>query len=150
MGQIHSMKHIGIYVKNLGEMVRFYEELGFIKVMQYQDSGNHLEGLLNKKKATILICKLVTPYGKETGKGDMLELIEFQQEKTLEKKELFCIGVSHLALEVDDVYDMCERISANGGTVLFSPIKVMESGNFMAFCKDPEGNYLELVQKGVD
>lgn len=148
MGQVHSIKHMGIYVDNLNKMTDFYEALGFSKLVQYYDSGKHIEQLLKEKDVRVQICKLLTPYGQEKGQGDMLELIECQYKNIAEKKEVFFIGVSHLALKVDNIYEICKKACEKGGEVLFPPIKVNESENYMAFCRDPEGNYLEFIQNG--
>ena len=49
----------------------------------------------------------------------------------------------HLAYEVDDIYQFCERISAAGISVLRPP----RDGR-MAFIKSPDGHSIELLQRG--
>ena len=49
----------------------------------------------------------------------------------------------HLAYEVDDIYQFCERISAAGISVLRPP----RDGR-MAFIKSPDGHSVELLQRG--
>jgi lactoylglutathione lyase len=49
----------------------------------------------------------------------------------------------HLAYEVDDIYQFCERISAAGIAVLRPP----RDGR-MAFIKSPDGHSVELLQRG--
>ncbi len=49
----------------------------------------------------------------------------------------------HLAFEVDDIYQFCERIEANGVEVLRPP----RDGR-MAFVKSPDGHSVELLQRG--
>jgi lactoylglutathione lyase len=49
----------------------------------------------------------------------------------------------HLAYEVDDIYQFCERISAAGIDVLRPP----RDGR-MAFIKSPDGHSVELLQRG--
>jgi lactoylglutathione lyase len=49
----------------------------------------------------------------------------------------------HLAYEVDDIYQFCERISAAGIPVLRPP----RDGR-MAFIKSPDGHSVELLQRG--
>ena len=49
----------------------------------------------------------------------------------------------HLAYEVDDIYQFCERISAAGVSVLRPP----RDGR-MAFIKSPDGHSIELLQRG--
>ena len=49
----------------------------------------------------------------------------------------------HLAYEVDDIYEVCARISADGIAVLRPP----RDGR-MAFIKSPDGHSIELLQRG--
>lgn len=49
----------------------------------------------------------------------------------------------HLAFEVDDIYQFCERIEAAGVEVLRPP----RDGR-MAFIKSPDGHSVELLQRG--
>ena len=49
----------------------------------------------------------------------------------------------HVAFEVDDVYETCERLRARGVAILRPP----RDGR-MAFVKSPDGHSVELLQKG--
>jgi lactoylglutathione lyase len=49
----------------------------------------------------------------------------------------------HLAFEVDDIYQFCERIESQGVEVLRPP----RDGR-MAFIKSPDGHSVELLQRG--
>jgi lactoylglutathione lyase len=49
----------------------------------------------------------------------------------------------HLAFEVDDIYATCERLRASGVPILRPP----REGR-MAFVKSPDGQSVELLQKG--
>ncbi len=50
----------------------------------------------------------------------------------------------HLAFEVDDIYQFCERIESQGIEVLRPP----RDGR-MAFIKSPDGHSVELLQRGA-
>jgi lactoylglutathione lyase len=50
----------------------------------------------------------------------------------------------HLAYEVDDIYETCQRLMDNGVTINRPP----RDGN-MAFIKSPDGISIELLQKGA-
>lgn len=51
----------------------------------------------------------------------------------------------HIAIEVDDVYQACEKIEAAGG-VITRPAGPMKHGaTILAFVKDPDGYAIELL-----
>lgn len=49
----------------------------------------------------------------------------------------------HLAYEVDDIYELCERLRAGGVTINRPP-----RDGHMAFVRSPDGISVELLQKG--
>lgn len=49
----------------------------------------------------------------------------------------------HVAYEVDDIYEVCQRLSANGVVILRPP----RDGR-MAFVRSPDNISVELLQKG--
>lgn len=49
----------------------------------------------------------------------------------------------HLAYEVDNIYDFCEKLKSNGITINRPP----RDGN-MAFVRSPDGISIEILQKG--
>lgn len=62
-----------------------------------------------------------------------------------DQKEPYPAGrfFGHLAYEVDDIYATCERLRAGGVAILRPP----RDGR-MAFIKSPDGQSVELLQKG--
>jgi len=144
-----SIKHIGIYTKDFDVMVKFYKDtVGLIEIADYYDSGVHLDKILKRENAEARICKLVTPFGKQKGTGDMIELIGISANTGRHQdRELFTPGLSHIALETENIAGLYEAIIRGGGQGVCEPLVVSGSGNYMAFCTDPEGNYLELIQR---
>lgn len=56
-------------------------------------------------------------------------------------------GFGHIAIEVDDAYAACDKISAKGGKVV-RPAGPMKHGTtVIAFVEDPDGYKIELIQK---
>lgn len=53
----------------------------------------------------------------------------------------------HVALEVDDVYDACDRIKAAGGEVVREAGPMKHGSTILAFVKDPDGYMIELLGK---
>ena len=52
----------------------------------------------------------------------------------------------HVAIEVDDAYAACERITAAGGVVTRPAGPVKGGTTVIAFVKDPDGYQIELIQ----
>ena len=56
-------------------------------------------------------------------------------------------GFGHVALEVDDAYDACERIRAKGGLVTREAGPMKHGHTVIAFVVDPDGYKIELIQR---
>jgi len=51
----------------------------------------------------------------------------------------------HIAIEVEDVYDACEKIKSLGGQVVREPGPMMHGSTILAFVRDPDGYMIELL-----
>jgi lactoylglutathione lyase len=51
----------------------------------------------------------------------------------------------HIALEVDDVYEACEKIRAAGGKIVREAGPMKHSTTILAFVEDPDGYKIELL-----
>lgn len=56
-----------------------------------------------------------------------------------------CNAYGHIALEVDDVYQACERIKAAGGKVTREAGPMKHGTTILAFVEDPDGYKIELL-----
>lgn len=54
-------------------------------------------------------------------------------------------GYGHIALEVDDVYQACDDISARGGKITRAPGPMKHGDSILAFVEDPDGYKIELL-----
>lgn len=143
------IKHIGIYVRNLELMKKFYSLALNMKIIQsdYLDSGSFYDQLLGCSNTKVRIAKLITEKGVETQIGDMLELIEIIDDFSCTNQpfKISSIGTVHIAFGVSNIFESIEAIQALGGEVVISPTR-RENGNWLAFAKDIEGNWLEVIQ----
>lgn len=53
----------------------------------------------------------------------------------------------HIAIEVDDLYDSCEKIRSAGGEITREPGPMKGGSLHLAFCRDPDGYMIELLGK---
>jgi len=58
-------------------------------------------------------------------------------------------GFGHVALEVDDAYEACERVKERGGKVTREAGPMMHGTTVIAFVEDPDGYKIEFIQKGT-
>ncbi len=56
-------------------------------------------------------------------------------------------GFGHLAIEVDDAAQACERIRQLGGNVIREAGPMKHGNTVIAFVADPDGYKIELIQK---
>jgi len=79
------------------------------------------------------------------GSGAADDPAEIELTYNWDQKEPYPTGrfFGHLAFEVDDIYQFCERIESQGIEVLRPP-----RDGHMAFIKSPDGHSVELLQRG--
>lgn len=54
----------------------------------------------------------------------------------------------HIAVVVDEMAPLVERLRADGVTIAKEPYKLSGSGSIIAFIHDLDGNWVELIEKG--
>ncbi len=55
-------------------------------------------------------------------------------------------GYGHIALGVDDIYNVCSSIKSKGGKVTREPGPMKHGSTVIAFVEDPDGYKIELIQ----
>jgi len=53
----------------------------------------------------------------------------------------------HIAIAVDDIYTVCDRIRADGGFISREPGPMKHGNTVIAFVRDPDGYAIELIEK---
>jgi catechol 2,3-dioxygenase-like lactoylglutathione lyase family enzyme len=135
---------VGIGCGNLPVLRRFYEEiLGFsfvseIVVPADKAASSHLSA------DGYTVVRLQTSYG---------ERIKLLASNTLPAKRtpgayiLDNAGATYLTFIIDNLDAAIKRLLAAGITFMTGEKRVeVRPGVYLAFCRDPEGNVLELVQ----
>lgn len=145
-----NIRHCGIYVKDIAKMELFYENVFHMLYICKQEvcCGKEFDILVGAKDAKMLISKLITEEGKVMGRGNMIELLQVivpKQKNESVIKKLTNQGTMHIAIECL-FKDTISLVETYEGKVIINPV-VMESGNKMCFITDPEGNYIELIER---
>lgn len=79
----------------------------------------------------------------EDAEGNAIELTHWRDRKQLVEGDNF----DHVAFGVKDLKDTTERLRAQGTTIAMEPFKLKGGTHQIAFIKDPDGNWLELVEE---
>ena len=53
----------------------------------------------------------------------------------------------HIAVEVDNAYESCERVKEKGGKVIREAGPMIHGTTVIAFVEDPDGYKIEFIQK---
>ena len=82
------------------------------------------------------------------GFGDEAQgaVIELTHNWGVEKYELGN-AFGHIAIEVENAFDACEKIKQRGGKVVREAGPMQHGSTVIAFVEDPDGYKIELVQK---
>jgi lactoylglutathione lyase len=54
----------------------------------------------------------------------------------------------HIAIGVDDIEGVCQKIRTAGGTITREPGPMKHGTTILAFVKDPDGYKIELIEQG--
>ncbi|WP_288312108.1 VOC family protein [uncultured Selenomonas sp.] len=141
------LRHTGLYVKDLERMEEFYRVVFKMHTIckNVEQSDDLIHDLL-RCHGTVRLSKLITEQGKQSGFDDMLELLQLSEPLKTEPQRKICDnGVMHLGFGVPDIEETVAAILAYGGQK-FTEIHDMSNGRKCCFCRDPEGNWLEIIQ----
>lgn len=142
------IKHIGIYVEDIELEKKFFMScFSMIPiVVNLEDEGELYDTLLNTEHAKVKITKLITEYGKKTGIGEMVELIQVlcSTRERKKKRNLTDFGLSHVSMQVNDIENVLKLVVNNKGKI---STKIFQIGERKCcFIEDPEGNAIELIE----
>ena len=75
-------------------------------------------------------------------KGGAIELTHWRDKESLAEGDNF----DHIAFAVDDVEASIAKLKEGGVSIAMEPFSLQGSSSKIAFIKDPDGNWLELIQ----
>jgi len=125
MRLLHTMLRVG----NLDESLKFYCELLGMKLLRQKDypGGEFTLAFVG--------------YGDESDHS-VLELTYNWGTNHYDLGDAY----GHIAIGVDDIYQTCEQIKAQGGKVTREPGPMKHGSTVIAFVEDPNGYKVELIQ----
>ena len=139
---IKNVRHTGIVVVDLDASLHFYRDLlGFKITKKMEESGRFIDIILSLPNVSVTTVKMAAP------DGSLIELLKYHSHPRKNNACEICdIGLTHMALEVDDLHDLYERLKGEG-IVFTAPPQVSPDGYAkVTFCSAPEGSSIELVE----
>lgn len=118
--------HTCINVANLDRSIEFYTEQIGLKFLSRRE--------IKQNNAEIAFLK--------DEDGAAIELTHWRDKKELKEGDNF----DHIAFAVDDVEATVQELKRGGVTIAMEPYSLQGSTSKIAFIKDPDGNWLELIQ----
>lgn len=137
-----NLRHVGIIVRDIEKAYTLYRDVfGFEPKQDQVEQGDFYEHLTGLKSG---IARTSKCYSKD---GTCVELIEYQTQDPVDRhKDLTSDGVNHICLNIDDVDAMYEKLLSMG-LEFINPPRINPTGLVkVAFCRDFEGNLIELTQ----
>lgn len=128
MRMLHTMLRVG----NLEKSIAFYTEVLGMKLLRQSENTEY--------KYTLAFVG----YGDESS-NTVLELTYNWGTDSYDLGNAF----GHIALEVENVYEACDKIRAKGGVISREPGPVKGGTTEIAFVRDPDNYAIELIQKKV-
>lgn len=122
------MLHTMLRVEDLDRSLAFYTDVMGMKLLRKSDNPQYEYTLA------------FVGYGDESEQA-VLELTYNWDGQTYEKGNAY----GHVAFEVEDIYDFCDHLAANGADVYRKPGPVKGGSTVIAFVRDPDGYAIELI-----
>jgi catechol 2,3-dioxygenase-like lactoylglutathione lyase family enzyme len=144
---VRGIDHVGITVASVEAALGFYRDLLGLRVTdEGEDEGPELDAIVGLTGVRMRYAEL------DLGGGQLLEILEYLSPQGTPLEQRPCDpGASHLALRVDDVAALWERLRAAGVAVGSPPTTISEPGPWhgarCAYVDDPDGRSVELIQR---
>lgn len=126
--------HTMLRVSNLEASIAFYTEVMEMKLLRQHE--------VPEGRFTLAFVGYENPVDSSAASSTTIELTHNWDTHQYELGDAF----GHIAIEVDDAYQTCDKIRARGGTVVREAGPMLHGTTVIAFVEDPDGYKLELVQ----
>lgn len=144
---ITSIRHVAFVVSNLEISLKFYNEILGLKIYRrYVEEGSFIDRLTGIKNVKLEWVKLIIP------KGGLIELLQYHSHPDTEiSTKLTCsssnrLGCSHVALTVEDLSKLYNKLISAGYTCKSEPLFAPGGKAKILYCHDPDGAILELIE----
>jgi catechol 2,3-dioxygenase-like lactoylglutathione lyase family enzyme len=140
---ISAIRHVGIVVADLDRALSFWcDLLGFCIVRKMDESGPHIDAMMNLRDVRVTTVKLAAP------DGHLIELLNFHSHPDTPcwLGKPYSTGFTHIALTVENLDSAYERLEQAGVTFPAMPQQSPDGSVKIIYAQGPEGVLLELVE----
>lgn len=140
---IKAIRHTGLVVQDIERALDFWcNVLGFHVEKKQEESGSYIDALLGMSGVLLTTAKLSAP------DGNLVELLCFHShpESPLWPGKPNSTGFTHLAMTVDNVDILCDKLSTSGVAFFSRPQCSPDGYAKVVFAICPEGTLLEFVE----
>ncbi len=137
------IRHTGIVVSSLEDSLVFYRDLLGLSIHKDNtEKGSYIDKVLGLSGVEVRTVKL------KSGDGNLIELLQYNSPKSQKAtRKINDIGYSHIAFSVDDIEKSYAELKSNGVVFNGAPCVSPDAYAKVAFCRDPDGNFIELVEQ---
>ena len=141
---ITKTRHTGIVVRDLSNAMDFYLGLGFELFLRDIEQGEFIDQVVNLSNAKVETAKLRSPC------GFLLELLQYHshpESREIKPQPSNQLGCSHISFTVNSIDKTLQKINSMGGSCPNRPATSSSGKVKVAYCHDPEGILLEIVEE---
>ena len=147
--KVKAVDHVAVTVSDTERALDFYVgKLGLKQVEQHQLEGDKCDAVSGFKGTQAQSTRLIAE-GTPNILIDLLELFEPKLEPA--QPPFNAVGSCHFALVVDDLPNAVKELKSKGIEFTSPPVTfdITSGAVTVCFCKDPDGNHVELMEEYV-
>jgi catechol 2,3-dioxygenase-like lactoylglutathione lyase family enzyme len=143
--------HFSFTVSDLDRSIRFYRDLLGFELIHVQEQDNeYTRRLVGYADARLRVAQLAIPGQPRGISTHDLELVHYLQPRGARGDANICNpGAAHLAVAVDDIHELHDRLVAAGVRFVSAPNRItagVNQGGYACYFLDPDEIVLELLQ----
>ena len=137
------IRHVGIVVQDIQKSINFWRDhFDFSIYLDQIEEGEFIEHLLSIPNVKVRTVKMK---GQD---NSLIELLYFFEKQDIDQWQgnLTSTGLTHLALNINNLNEKIEILQSHGFELINQPRKSENGSVLVAFIKGPEGILIELVE----
>jgi len=143
--QVRRLDHLAITVADTARSLAFYVDLlGLEQVEQHELPSSSIDTVFGLSGASGRSTRLCAPGTREI----LIDIMEMDSPIPGSVAPLGALGGCHFALTVDDLATVVTDLRGKGVVFLSDPVTfhLTDGSVTVCFLRDPDGNYVELMQ----